>query len=239
MKSLAPPSLYVDTVTIIVPVKDEEEGLSYLLDDFEKSDLKNNFDIQFIFVIDVRTSDSSKTVASIMSENIIDQSETTGKGAAMKQAVLEWYEKPTKYVVFLDADGSYSFNSVQSLLDKLVTGPDIVSGSRFLNSQGRPDGMSRLHNIGNLVLSKISSIRNRRKITDLCTGLWGFTAAALQSLEFISEGFDLEAEIAGLARKRGLDHQEIPVNWSQRKGGVSKLSSLKDGSIILLRILTT
>ena len=41
MKSLAPPSLYVDTVTIIVPVKDEEEGLSYLLDDFEKSDLKN------------------------------------------------------------------------------------------------------------------------------------------------------------------------------------------------------
>ena len=74
MKSLAPPSLYVDTVTIIVPVKDEEEGLSYLLDDFEKSDLKNNFDIQFIFVIDVRTSDSSKTVASIMSENIIDQS---------------------------------------------------------------------------------------------------------------------------------------------------------------------
>ena len=89
MKSLAPPSLYVDTVTIIVPVKDEEEGLSYLLDDFEKSDLKNNFDIQFIFVIDVRTSDSSKTVASIMSENIIDQSETTGKGAAMKQAVLD------------------------------------------------------------------------------------------------------------------------------------------------------
>ena len=79
MKSLAPPSLYVDTVTIIVPVKDEEEGLSYLLDDFEKSDLKNNFDIQFIFVIDVRTSDSSKTVASIMSENIIDQSETTGR----------------------------------------------------------------------------------------------------------------------------------------------------------------
>ena len=82
MKSLAPPSLYVDTVTIIVPVKDEEEGLSYLLDDFEKSDLKNNFDIQFIFVIDVRTSDSSKTVASIMSEKIIDQIETTGKGAA-------------------------------------------------------------------------------------------------------------------------------------------------------------
>ena len=157
----------------------------------------------------------------------------------MKQAGDTWKENPTPYVVFLDADGSYSFDSVQLLLEKLFKGSDIVSGSRFLNSHGRPSGMSRLHNFGNRTLSKISSIRNRRKISDLCTGLWGFSEEALVALDFNAQGFDLEAEIAGLARKRGLIHEEVSVNWSQRKVGVSILSSMKDGLIIFSRILRT
>ena len=62
---------------------------------------------------------------------------------------------------------------------------------------------------------------------------------ALENLPLNSNGFDLEAEIAGLARKKGLRHSEIPVDWSQRKGGNSKLSSISDGFIILFRILLT
>jgi len=100
-------------------------------------------------------------------------------------------------------------------------------------------GMGRLHNFGNRVLSIISSIKNGRRLTDLCTGLWGFDAEALESLDIRSNGFDLEAEIAGQARKHGLDHREVAVDWSQRKGGTSKLRSFTDGFIILLRILRT
>jgi len=96
-----------------------------------------------------------------------------------------------------------------------------------------------MHNFGNHLLSKISSIRNRRKISDLCTGLWGFTTEAIKSIEIKSNGFDLEAEIAGLARKNKLQHVEVPVDWSQRKGGNSKLRSVRDGAIILLRIIRT
>ena len=99
--------------------------------------------------------------------------------------------------------------------------------------------MSRLHSFGNRVLSNISSIRNRRRITDLCTGLWGFNANSLELMELQSSGFDLEAELAGKARREGLVHKEVAVAWSQRKGGTSKLRSLTDGSIIFLRILRT
>ena len=99
--------------------------------------------------------------------------------------------------------------------------------------------MSRLHYFGNIALSQISSVRNRRKISDLCTGLWGFNYNALNSLNIMSKGFDLEAEIAGLIRRNRLNHEEISVSWSQRKGGSSKLNSIRDGTIILLRILRT
>ena len=225
--------------TIIVPVKDEEEGLRYLLDNFNSSKIDQSYDIRFIFVIDIRTSDSSKKIASNFSDKIIDQNETTGKGAAVRQAIEEWKRSPTSLVVFLDADGSYSFDSVKLILDSVVEGSDIVSGSRFASRSRKPKGMSFLHNFGNRALSLISSIRNRRRISDLCTGLWGFKEDSLFKMTFKSSGFDLEAEIAGLARRNRLNHTEIQVEWSQRKGGTSKLRSLTDGFIILLRIIRT
>ena len=226
-------------ISIIVPVKDEEEGLKFLLEDFKKSDLKKRNDISFIFVIDNRSSDSSKKYASEFSETIIDQKDTTGKGAAVTQAVTLWKKNPTRIAIFLDADGSYSFDSVSRVISELEEGSDVVSGSRFVSGKGRPNGMSRLHYFGNRSLSLFSSIRNGRRVVDLCTGLWGFHGPSLLKLDFKSTGFDLEAEICGLCRKHSLLHKEIQVDWSQRKGGISKLRSISDGLIILSRIIRT
>ena len=229
----------MEKVTVIVPVKDEEVGLNFLLEDYNGSSLKETYDIHFIFVIDVRTSDSSKKIALKFSENVIDQENTTGKGSAIIQAINRWKQSPTPKIVFLDADGSYSFESVIKVLEALDNGADVVSGSRFLSGNGRPEGMSRLHNFGNRVLSLVSSIRNGRRISDLCTGLWGFSSNSLMVMDIRSKGFDIEAEMAGLVRRKGLNHVEVQVDWSQRKGGTSKLRSLSDGLIILLRIIRT
>jgi len=225
--------------TIIVPAKDEEIGLKFLLANYKESRFFDNPDISFIFVIDGRTSDLSKNVASKFSDRVIDQKETHGKGSAIRQAVDIWKENKTRFVIFLDADGSYSFNEVEKIISALEDGSDVVSGSRFLSGNWKPKGMSMMHIFGNRMLSIISSIKNRRKISDLCTGLWGFNSKAMDVIDLQSEGFDLEAEIAGKSRKHGLSHQEIPVIWSDRKGGSSKLRSFRDGFIILLRIIKT
>jgi len=226
-------------VTIIVPVKDEEVGLQYLIENIGSSKIEEEFEIDFIFVIDDRTSDNSRQIATRLSKRIIDQSETYGKGAAIKQAVNQWILNQSYFVIFLDADGSYSFNGVREIISALKTGADVASGSRFIGKNVRPKGMGRIHIFGNRFLSKISSIRNGRQISDLCTGLWGFTGEALKKIEIKSNGFDLEAELAGEVRKRKLLHLEVPIKWSQRKGGISKLRSIRDGLIILARIIRT
>ena len=226
-------------VTIVVPVKDEEDGLQYLIQDLDRSGIREEYDISFIFVIDERTSDNSREFAARMSEQIVDQRGSHGKGDAIRQAINNLEGSKLDFVVFLDADGSYSFDGVKKVLSALEEGADVVSGSRFLGQKRRPKGMSLMHNFGNHFLSIISSIRNRRKISDLCTGLWGFNSRSLLKMELMSKGFDLEAEIAGLARKKNLKHSEIEVNWSQRKGGTSKLRSLTDGFIIFFRIIRT
>lgn len=227
-------------VTIVIPVKDEEAGLEYLLSDFEGSLPIKKYDVNFIFVIDERTNDNSRHYASKLSLNIIDQKGSHGKGDAIKKAKQTLEGIDSDIVVFLDADGSYSFDGVCSLISPLERGEaDVTSGSRFLGQRGKPEGMSGLHYFGNLFLSATSSLRNRRKISDLCTGLWAFTYSSITSMKISSSGFDLEAEIAGKVRKNKLRHKEIPVVWSQRKGGKSKLRSLTDGGIIFLRILRT
>ena len=227
------------SVTIIIPVKDEEVGLQYLLDNYKKSNFFNNSQISFIFVIDGRTSDLSKNVAKEFSDKIIDQDQTHGKGSAIRQALEIWRNSMTNYVIFMDADGSYSFEDVAEIIKSLDDGSDVVSGSRFLKKRGIPKGMGYIHNFGNRALSLIASVRNRRRISDLCTGLWGFKSDSIDKLDLKSNGFDLEAEIAGKSRRSKLSHREVPVDWAERKGGSSKLNSFRDGTIILLRILRT
>ena len=226
-------------VTIVIPVKDEEDGLKYLIGNLDETRIREEYDISFLFVIDERTSDDSRKIASKISKQIIDQRDSHGKGDAIRQAITNLTEFQSDFIIFLDADGSYSFDGVRKMIHALEDGADVVSGSRFLYGKGRPEGMSLLHQFGNHFLSMISSLRNRRKISDLCTGLWGFSGKSMSSFCISSNGFDLEAEIAGLVRKNGFTHVEVPVKWSQRKGGVSKLKSFRDGAVILLRILRT
>lgn len=229
----------MQTVTIIIPVKNEEGGLRLLKKEYSDSQLKDLYEIDFIFVIDSETDDHSRNIANYFGGKIVEQTETRGKGAAIQQGITTWKNNLTSYVIFLDADGSYSFDSVEKILIELNEGVDVVSGSRFLKGKGNLHEMSRLHFIGNKALSSIASLRNRKKISDLCTGLWGFQRDAIVNIEFKSKGFDLEAEIFGLCRKNRLIHNEAIVDWNQRKAGVSKLRSIRDGLIILARIVLT
>ena len=87
MKSHRPCRVDVVEVSIIIPVKDEEEGLRYLINDLSSSRLQELFSVEFIFVIDERTSDDSRNVARNFSSKIIDQKDTHGKGSAIRQAI--------------------------------------------------------------------------------------------------------------------------------------------------------
>ena len=90
----------MDKVCVIIPVKDEEVGLQYLAD--YRASKQLNYDVDFIFVLivgPVTTQNSSQKT----NGRLIDQKESHGKGAAVRQAVYE--NNTTDYVVFLDADG--------------------------------------------------------------------------------------------------------------------------------------
>ncbi len=227
------------SVTVIMPVKDEEEGLRLLVDEFQRSPLAGRKDFSFLIVVDGRSSDMSREVSKMLTNSIIDQNDRHGKGDAIKAAISKWSENPTELLVMMDADGSYQWADVENVIEALESGAQVVTGVRLRGIFTKVEGMTLLHHMGNHALALSASLRNRRKIHDLCSGLWGFTEEAITKISPTAQGFDLEAELHGRVRSEQIHLVQIPIEWRCRVGGTSKLRSFVDGFKIFIRIIRT
>jgi hypothetical protein len=76
------------------------------------------------------------------------------------------------------------------------------------------------------------------RFTDMLSGYRAMSRRFVKSFPAMSEGFEIETEIAVHALELGLRVVEIPVPYKQRpEGSFSKLNTLRDGMRILLVIL--
>ena len=210
------------SVTIVMPAKDEEEGLRQLASEFRKSPLSMNPEISVIIVLDSRSSDNSREMAKNLATNLLEQTDGNGKGKAVRSAIKIWSKQPTDYLIMMDADGSYQWGDVYEIINALESGSDVVTGVRLRGLFTKIEGMSILHHIGNHALAWVASIRNRRRIYDLCSGLWGFKKETLLRLSPKAEGFDIEAELHGRIRSENITLDQLPISWRQRVGGRGK-----------------
>ena len=115
---------------------------------------------------------------------------------------------------------------------------DVVMGSR-LNGIIADGAMTKLNFIGNVALTQTANILfpNGHKVSDVCTGLWGFTDEVIHALDLESPHFDIEAEMYAKCVKSGFNVGEINIKYGRRPNS-NKLSALKDGAKIWLRLLT-
>jgi dolichol-phosphate mannosyltransferase len=103
----------------------------------------------------------------------------------------------------------------------------VVIGSR-LKGEIEKGGMSRLNVVGNYLLTLMASILYRTKMSDLCTGYWGFRREVIPNLDLTADGFDFEADLFSQVVKKGYRLGEIPINYRRRQS-LAKLNSIKDG----------
>lgn len=229
----------METVSLIMPAKDEKEGLTLLRQEFSNSPLSKRLGFCFIIVVDSRSSDGTMEISQNLADIVIIQDQKWGKGEAVKSAIRRWSKDPSDILVMMDADGSYRWDDVERVIRRLESGAQVVTGTRLRGVFSKVEGMSILHHFGNHALAFLASIRNRRRIRDLCSGLWGFRAEALLEIAPSADGFDLEAEIHGRMRVLRIPLVQIPIQWRRRVGGEAKIRSFADGLRILFRIVRT
>jgi dolichol-phosphate mannosyltransferase len=97
--------------------------------------------------------------------------------------------------------------------------------------------MSRLNILGNRMLTGTANMLfpNGHKVSDLCTGMWGFDRSIIENLEIEAKDFDIEAEMYAKCVKMGARIGEIPIEYRKRMSP-SKLSSMKHGWVIGKRL---
>ena len=210
-------------VTILIPCFNEEETIGEVMERVRR--LKTEFEKEILVVNDESTDESEKKIREFDNSEVrmISHSHNRGKGAAVRTGI----ENATSQVaVIQDADLEYFPENIPGLVGPILEGEaDIVYGSRFL---GTIKGMSLRHRIGNIVLSVVTSLLYKTRITDVMTGHKAFVIRDVRDIQLNCKRFEVELEITIKLLKRGKRILEIPIPYEYRRRGESKIS-WKDG----------
>ncbi len=138
--------------------------------------------------------------------------------------------------VLVDGDATYDAPSAPRMIDKLLDEHlDMVVGLRIDQSQAA----YRLgHRTGNRMLTGFLSSTFGQEFKDILSGYRVFSRRFVKSFPVLSDGFEIETELAVYALELSLPVAEVETPYYARpEGSFSKLNTWRDGFRILGTIL--
>ncbi|KUK17273.1 S-layer glycoprotein N-glycosyltransferase AglJ [Thermococcus sibiricus] len=204
-------------VTILIPTKNEEDGIGWVIDEFKKLGYHN------ILVIDGHSTDRTREIAEAKGAKVVLQS---GKGKG--QAVAEAFKMiDTPVVVMIDGDGTYDPKDIEKMLQPIERGiAEHVIGNRLENFE--KGAFTRLNLIGNKIFNWLFRFLYGVEVYDMLSGYRAFTRELYKSVELEKHGFEVETELTVETVAKGFRIAEVPINYYKRKGKAN-LHPIKDG----------
>lgn len=150
-----------------------------------------------------------------------------GLGAAYRAAFAHLLAKPDcDAVVQMDCDFSHDPRDVVRLLAELRGGGDLVIGSRYVRGGSTP-GWS----LGRRALSRGGSLFARTvlrlPVRDLTGGFKAWRGDVLRRIglsDVETQGYGFQIETTWRAHRAGARIRELPITFSERRAGQSKMS---------------
>jgi len=214
-----------DKVLVIIPTYNERENLPLILDRLLRA-------VPAVQVL-VADDDSPDGTGQIADERaaaddriqVLHRTVKEGLGAAYI-AGFEWgLDRGYEVLVEMDADGSHAPEQLPRLLDALqhadvVLGSRYVAGGTVVNWPKRREWLSRG---GNLYSRFALGVR----IYDITGGYRAYRAEVLKTLELdqvASHGYCFQVDLAWRAVQAGFRVTEVPITFTEREIGESKMS---------------
>jgi dolichol-phosphate hexosyltransferase len=208
-----------DQVTIVIPVKNEELGISLVIDELIQEGYFN------ILVVDGYSAD--KTLQIIESKKGVTLIEQHGKGktGAVKTAIENI---ATPYLLILDGDYTYPAKDIQRLLNHSANYTHVI-GIRDRKN------ISLIHRFGNWIITKSFNLLMGTNLSDICSGMYLLRTDVARNIELGSRNFATEVEIAAQTVAE-YEVTEVPIGYRSRMGK-AKLS-WRNGFEILSSVIS-
>jgi glycosyltransferase involved in cell wall biosynthesis len=197
-------------LSIIMPCLNEAETLEKCIMKartfFERSGVSGE-----IVIGDNGSTDGSQEIARRCGARVVHVP-IRGYGAALSSAIAA---AQGTYCVMGDSDDSYDFSNLDSFIDELRAGADLVMGNRFLGGIA-PDAMPwKNRYIGNPVLSGIGRFLFSALTKDFHCGLRAFSRDAFLRMDLRTTGMEFASEMVIKATLMNMKIVEVPTTLSR------------------------
>jgi glycosyltransferase involved in cell wall biosynthesis len=217
------------TLSILVPLYNEEEFIGPLLERVLAAPLPPGLAREIVVVDDGSTDGSAEIAEALAAEHaeirLIRHQRNRGKGAAVKTALAA---ASGEFAVVQDADLEYDPREYPKLLNPLLEGKaDAVYGSRFMIS-GERRVLYFWHALANHLLTGLCNVVADLNLTDMETCYKAFRTSLVRSIPIRSERFGIEPELTIKLARREVRIYETPVSYHGRTYEEGKKIGLRD-----------
>ena len=202
-------------ISIIIPVFNESESISFLLDEIISVMEANKFNFELIVVNDGSKDNTYQVLKQLTIKikelSVISLRKNYGQTAAMSAG---FDNSQGDIVITLDGDLQNDPNDIPKLISEINNGYDLICGWRF-------DRKDKLINrripskIANKLIAKVTGL----KLHDYGCSLKAFKKEIIDDIQLYGE---LHRFLPVLAKLEGAKIKEIKVNHRSRKYGSSK-----------------
>ncbi|MCZ9308672.1 polyprenol monophosphomannose synthase [Corynebacterium uberis] len=228
-----------DKTLVIIPTYNERENLPLIVGRVRKA----TPDVD-ILIVDDNSPDGTGDHADEMAaaDQHLHVLHRQGKGGLCGAYIagFEWgLEAGYTVLCEMDADGSHAPEQLHLLLEEVDAGADLVIGSRYIPG-GKvvnwPKKRWLLSKLGNVYIS----LALGAGLSDMTAGYRAYRRELLESLdlnELSNAGYIFQVDLARRAVEAGWDVREVPITFTEREIGESKLdgSFVKDSLVVVTR----
>ena len=214
-------------VAIMLPTYREAQNIESLIRDIQKLNLNSS-----IIVIDDSSPDGTADIVRKLQreyDNIIlfIRPAKLGLGTAITAGfrLLLSLENPPDYIIAMDSDYSHNPKDIPRLVISAMPGHDLVIGSRYIHG-GRTDGWPLARQLISHVANLIATMMVGGKIQDCTSGFRCYSIDYVRNVisNLHSQTYEIQIETVKQAWIKKFAISEVPIVFSNRKQGKSKLS---------------
>lgn len=217
----------IDPVLVVIPTYNERENLGPIVKRLHAALPKVH-----VLVVDDGSPDGTGELANELSLadpdriHVMHRTTKGGLGAAYLAGFAWGLGRGYSVLVEMDADGSHAPEELYRLLDAVDGGADLAIGSRYV-----PGGTVRNWPRRRMVLSQTANGYSRVllgvDIKDITAGYRAYRREVLEKIDLgavDSKGYCFQIDLTWRAISAGFDVVEVPITFTERELGQSKMS---------------